>query len=187
MDDQISKAFRRELIGYLMALYFPLMFGIVIVVYELNLIEIVDVDILFLLTIVLPAGLVALGVLLKFRFVYKIQYKPKLKSLALFLTVTSLVVVLSDTISFFFVQKLNYSHLAIFIGSYALYRISDGKADKKTVANFLIVTSLLFLIINTLFALIFRSMLYATISILWLATLIGAMIFIRKFMSENDT
>jgi len=177
MDNyHISKIFEKELIGYLMALYFPVMFGIMIVIYRLNLVKLMNADTLFFVTLVLPAVLITLGVLLKFRFIYKISYKPKFKSLAFFLTVTSSVIVLTDVVNYFFTQELNYLHIAIFLGSYIFYRISDGSVNRSTVSKFLVATSLFFLVINVTFALVFRSIPHAIASMLWL-TLVVAILF----------
>ena len=176
-NDHISKFFEKELIGYLIALYFPVMFGIMIVIYRLDLLKFMNADALFFITLVLPAILISLGVLLKFRFVYKISYKPKLKSLAFFLTVTGLVIVLTDVVNYFFTKELNHLHIAIFLGSYIFYRISDGSVNRSVVSKFLAVTSLFFLVINTTFALVFRSIFHTIISMLWFATLVVAILF----------
>jgi len=175
--DYISKAFERELMGYLMAFYFPIMFGIAVVIYKLNLIRLMSVDLLFFVTFVLPAVLIALGVLLKFRFVYKIPYRPKFKNVAFFLTITSLVIVLSDIIGYLFTEEFNFLHVAIFLGSYVFYRISGGRVNRNVVSKFLVAVSLFFIIVNATFAIIFTSIFHTIISMLWLTTLILAILF----------
>jgi hypothetical protein len=161
-----NKALNRLFVGYMMCLYFPTMFAIIVLIKGLS--EFVnfsfDPEFSFFTLIVLPAflDLIALSIWFKFEF----NYVPPLKNLFLAISVVSSFIVVGDILY----GALKLHHLMIPLTFYILSRVTTDSANFKAVSKLVAVFSIPFALGYISNAIILHTCFFQ--ALLWLLVLV---------------
>lgn len=179
-----KKIFRRELFTSFSICYFPLMILMCIIVLKVDVLE-RNIAIAFpLLCLLFPAIVSVVMAFVRVRIVWGIEYKPNWRNQSLFLAIISFMFLL-EKLLYTILQQPDFTGIAFFsillLVALLWYKISKQRVEYKTVAQMLVLVSTLFILVWSVFTIVFKTVYSAIVLMSWiLLFLISLRIALKK-------